>query len=236
MKNLLTKLKLYGPIGFLRFACLEIWHQLYWQKVLASYSQKGEDLEIDKLLGYKQNGFYVDVGAGDPNRFSNTKRFYLRGWQGINIEPNSSLYQRLVASRPKDTNLNLGVAKEKGELNFYEIFPDTLATFSQVEMGKRKAEGHKVLRETKIPVDTLDHILTEHLDGNQIDFLSLDTEGFDLAVLQSNNWQKFRPTIICLESAVGKADQIQHEPGRYLESLDYQKVYDNGLNCLYHSC
>ncbi|MDP2874158.1 MAG: FkbM family methyltransferase [bacterium] len=236
MKDFWQKLKIYGPGKFFRFAVLEVWHKLYLQTIKGSYSQKGEDLVIDRLLSYKKAGFYVDVGAGDPDRFSNTKRFYLRGWQGINSEPNFSNYQKLVAARPKDINLNLGVAKEKGELTFYEIFPDTLSTFSKEEAAKRQAEGYYIVRETKVPVETLANILAEHLGDNVIDFLSVDTEGFDLIVLQSNDWTKYRPQVICLESAVGKATNINRQPGEYLESLGYQKAYDNGLNCLYLAC
>lgn len=236
MKQLWKKFNLYGPSEFLRFAILEIWHKLYLQLVRGSYSQKGEDLVVDRLLSYKKTGFYVDVGAGDPNRFNNTKRFYLRGWRGINVEPNRHLYQKLVAARPKDINLNLGVAKEKGELTFYEIFPDTLSAFSKEEAAKRQTEGHHIVRETKVPVDTLANILAEHLGDSTIDFLSVDTEGFDLIVLQSNDWQKYRPETICLESAVGKAANVNRQAGEYLESLGYQKAYDNGLNCLYRSC
>ena len=33
-----------------------------------------------------------------------------------------------------------------------------------------------------------------------IDFLSVDTEGFDLTVLHSNNWQKYRPRFILVET------------------------------------
>lgn len=236
MKQLWEKLRLYGPGKFLRFFLLELWQRLYLQPIRSSYSQKGEDLEIDRLLHYQKTGFYVDVGAGDPDRFNNTKRFSLRGWCGINIEPNLHLYQKLAAARPRDVSLNLGVAKEKGELTFYEIFPDTLSTFSPEEAAKRKAEGHHLQKEVKIKVDTLANILAEHLGDNAIDFLSVDTEGFDLITLQSNDWQKYRPKVICLESAVGKAENINRQPGEYLESLGYQKAHDNGLNCLYLLC
>lgn len=236
MKQLLEKFRIYGPSKFLRFALSELWHKLYFQMIKGSYSQGGEDLVISRLLGSEPTGLYIDVGAGDPDRFNNTKRFYLRGWHGINIEPNTRLYQKLVAARPRDINLNFGVAKEKGELTYYEIFPDTLSTFSKEEAGKRKAEGYAVNKESKAKVDTLANILAEHLGENQIDFLSVDTEGFDLIVLQSNAWTKYRPKIICLESAVARAENIHREPGIFLESLGYQKAFDNGLNCLYLAC
>ena len=54
---------------------------------LLSFSQEGEDLILNRFLGKKEKGFYVDIGAHDPKRFSNTNIFYERGWTGINIDP-----------------------------------------------------------------------------------------------------------------------------------------------------
>ncbi|MHB8276898.1 MAG: hypothetical protein ACYDIA_04500 [Candidatus Humimicrobiaceae bacterium] len=56
---------------------------------------------LDKFSGYKRKGFYVDIGANDPHMFSNTKRFYLRGWTGINIEPNVDNWQKLSSYRKR---------------------------------------------------------------------------------------------------------------------------------------
>ena len=46
------------------------------------YSQEGEDMILSKIFGGQKSGFYVDVGAHHPLRFSNTYLFYLRGWGG----------------------------------------------------------------------------------------------------------------------------------------------------------
>lgn len=95
MKNILDKFKIYGPRKFLFFAFLEAKRILLLQFIKKSFSQYGEDLIIDSLLHNKHRGFYVDVGAYDPHRISNTKRFYLKGWKGINIEPDESNFQSL---------------------------------------------------------------------------------------------------------------------------------------------
>ena len=52
-----------------------------------SYSQEGEDMVLARYLEGQKNGFYVDVGAHHPFRFSNTYHFYLKGWHGVNIDP-----------------------------------------------------------------------------------------------------------------------------------------------------
>ncbi len=67
----------------------------------------------------KTTGFYVDVGAHHPLRFSNTYKFYKRGWHGINIDamPGSmDLFNRL---RHRDINLERAVSDSKQILTYY---------------------------------------------------------------------------------------------------------------------
>lgn len=230
---LTERLKLYGPKTFCQFAAGATWHLFSSQLLRNSYSQYGEDLVIDKLLGYKQIGFYADVGAYDPHRFSNTKRFYRRGWRGINIEPNFSAYQKFVKARPRDINLNLGVGEKPGKLTFYKFFPDTRSTFSREEATKNKQRGCKVVSKLKVKIDTLANILSKYAANEVIDFFSIDTEGFDMIVLQSNNWRKFKPPVICIESSGGKKEPQNLKKERYLNNLGYQKFFETELNSIY---
>ena len=98
-----------------------------------SFSQYGEDLVIDRLLGNPAKGLYVDVGANDPELFSNTKMFYERGWCGVNIEPNATNHARFVKQRPSDMNLNIGVGEFEGSMTFHIFEPDQISTFSTTE-------------------------------------------------------------------------------------------------------
>ena len=59
-----------------------------------SYSQCLEDLILFCIFYDAKNGFYIDIGAHDPDKISVTKAFYLRGWHGINIEPLSNLLSK----------------------------------------------------------------------------------------------------------------------------------------------
>lgn len=79
-----------------------------------SYAIQGEDLILRELFEYAKSGFYVDVGAHHPFRFSNTYLFYKVGWRGLNIDamPNSmKLFNRF---RPRDINIECGVAFNGG--------------------------------------------------------------------------------------------------------------------------
>lgn len=238
IRNILKKYRIYGPKKFLRYLILELFRVFYWTKIRKSYSQRREDLIIDRLLGYKKKGFYVDVGAYDPNRFSNTKRFYDRGWRGINIEPSKNNYLKFKKHREDDINLNIGVASEEGKLTFFSIIPDTLSTFSVEEAKRYQEQGFELDSKKHIEVECLEGILDKYAENKQIDFMSIDTEGYDMEILKSNNWSKYRPKIICIESA--SYDQNDKDSGLkgkehelFLESVGYEKIYNSGLNCIY---
>jgi len=153
------------------------------------------------LLGSdKMEGFYVDVGAFHPTYFSNTYFFYLNGWSGINIEARPGSKKLFDKVRPRDLNLELGVSAEAGELTYYFIGEDsTMNSFSrefleQINMlGEVKAE---------LPVATLPlaSVFEQNLtSGRSIDFMSVDVEGHDFEVLDSNDWKRFRPKFIVVE-------------------------------------
>jgi hypothetical protein len=59
-----------------------------------SYAQFREDTILDRFFK-KSTGFYIDIGANHPDRFSNTKKFYKKGWSGINIEPNPVSFKKI---------------------------------------------------------------------------------------------------------------------------------------------
>src|SRR5262245_21135095 len=88
---------------------------------MISYAQNGEDVLLERLFRDVPVGTYIDVGANDPVDFSVTKHFYDRGWRGINIEPGPQAFARLCAQRPRDLNLNLGLAEVEGAACFYEL-------------------------------------------------------------------------------------------------------------------
>src|SRR6186713_1276577 len=70
-----------------------------------SYSQEGEDLILKRFFSEKSGGFYVDVGAHHPKRFSNTYMFYKEGWSGINIDAMPGSMKLFNKVRSKDINL-----------------------------------------------------------------------------------------------------------------------------------
>lgn len=198
-----------------------------------SYSQHREDIIIDKLLKTKKNGFYVDVGANNPTGFNNTKRFYDKGWSGINIEPNTRGYKLFLEKRKRDINLNIGISKKESYLPFYHIEPDLLSTFSKEEMKSYLKNGYKLVEEKKVKTLPLKKVLNKYAKNKEIDFFSIDTEGFDLQVLKSNNWKKYKPKIICIETVPHTKGKQDNNSKTYLEKLGYKIAHQNNTNTIF---
>lgn len=237
MNQLLFKLKIYGPKKFISYSLRELHARLWKQLFRKSFSQSWEDTIIDKLLANKKNGFYVDIGAYDPHRFSNTKKFYMQGWNGINIEPDVINFEKFVKERKRDINLNIGIGQKPQNIVFYKFIPDTLSTFSENEAKKYKKSGYKLIGAKKVPVKSLDSILSKYRKNKNIDFMSIDTEGYDLEVLKSNNWQKFRPKVVCIETyshnkKEGKRKR-NSEVMNFLENNGYKLYAHTGPNSIF---
>jgi len=212
---------------------LLLWHSTVNEKLLGSYSQKGEDLIIDKMFNGKKNGFYVDVGANNPYDCSNTARFYKKGWKGINIEPIPNNLSRFKKERPLDINLNIGIGTKEGSFDFYEFEEDMLSTFSKNEAEEEIKKGKKLVKKHRIKIKKLSNILSKYAKNKEIDFLSIDTEGFDMEVLKSNDWKKFRPKTICIETAQRDGSDNSELFLKFLSKFNYELFEKTRLNSIY---
>ncbi len=201
----------------------------YVAPCLHSYAQYHEDLILQSIFSCLKNGFYVDVGANHPTILSNTKKFYDRGWNGINIEPNPILLEAFDAERSRDINLNIGICNECGEMDFYRMSSDTLSTFSrQSAVDAEKAYKEKIVDVIRVKVTTLAHVFEEYCSSKVIDFMSVDVEGYDLVVLKSNDWKLFRPKVLIVEINQDEGDLVE-----FIESVGYEVAYKNHTNVIF---
>jgi FkbM family methyltransferase len=194
-----------------------------------SYSQEGEDLVMYRLLNHKSNGFYVDIGAHHPFRFSNTYKFYLLGWNGMNIDPLPGIMKYFQEERPRDINLEIAINSENGAKTFYYMFDEPAYNTLSEQAAKEREKivpTDKVINVISIPTYSLGEILHQYIAvGQEIDFFSIDVEGMDFDVIKSNDWSKFKPKFIILESlnSMLKHD-LNSDISIYLSHLDYRLV------------
>lgn len=198
-----------------------------------SYAQNLEDLILWRALGKYGPGFYIDVGACDPFYDSVTKAFYDRGWRGINIEPVKHAYDLVNEARPRDINLNVAVDAVQGVKDFYRIDSGGgLSTTDQDLASAYKEEGRAV---EKVEVQTLTLAsICETFVNQEIHFLKVDVEGAERSVLQSANFEVFRPWIIVVEATRPNTQISTHEAWEcILIESKYRFAYFDGLNRFY---
>lgn len=187
------------------------------------FSQEGEDMVLSRLFGPRKSGFFIDIGAHHPFRYSNTYMFYKKGWRGINIDATPGSMGIFMKYRPKDKNLEIAISKEPDELKFYLFDDHAYNTFDPELAEKAQAAGAQ-LKETKvIPSLRVEDILEKNVpEGTHIDFMSVDVEGMDLEVLQSNDWVKFRPDLVLVECLGSSLSNIQNDDTyKFITSQDY---------------
>jgi FkbM family methyltransferase len=171
-----------------------------------------------------KKGFYVDVGAFAPKQYSNTYLFYTKGWCGINIDATPGSMRAFDLIRRRDVNIEAALSCLDEELVFYCWgVPSVVNTLSR-ERAKRwtKILGREPA-EVRVATTRLETILSQHLPRDQsISFLSVDVEGHDLEVLRSNNWEKYRPELVLVESHEDTFEQVLNsEITRFLKTVRY---------------
>lgn len=195
---------------------------IYYKK---TWSQEGEDLILDRIFGGKKTGYYIDVGAHHPKRFSNTFLFYRKGWRGINIDAMPDSMAIFKKYRSRDVNLEVGVGAVEGSLNYYIFNETALNGFSEkISQERHSAESnYKIINVVTVDVLPLSNILDIHLPAGQcIDFLTIDVEGLDYEVLKSNNWLKYRPKIVIAEVLGSDMSEIQNSRiGKLMSEVGY---------------
>jgi len=160
-----------------------------------SYSQLKQDLNVLKHFNNKKNGYFVEVGAADGINLSNTYLLEKKyDWTGICIEPVPSHYKNLVKNRDS-INLNIAVYDKSGE----EVEIAEAGLLSGIKNDIDKHTQAKKGKTLKIKTKTLTEILDENNAPNTIDYMSLDTEGSELKILQGIDFNKYKFKYINLE-------------------------------------
>ncbi len=190
-----------------------------------SYSQEGEDMVLRRLFDPKQPGFFVDVGAYHPKRYSNTYLLYRQGWRGINIDPNPDTHTLLKRLRPRDTSILAAVSSLEQISSYYMFEEPAFNTLDRV-IATEYQKLTKLLREIQVNVRTLSTLLHENVPpGTSIDLFNVDVEGLDLQVLQSNDWSAFSPRIVLIEQFGLKIEDIAPtEIAKFLGNKGYAPI------------
>jgi FkbM family methyltransferase len=169
-------------------------------------------------------GFFVEVGANQPQQGSQTWQFEQAGWNGVLVEPQPDLAERLgqarrarvisaACSSPRNagSHMTLHVLGPHSSLN-----PELAVT------------GVKAQSMVEVPVRTLDDILDEAGAPSPIDFVSIDVEGHEVEVLSGFDIARWRPRLLLIEDHV--TSLATH---RYVTQAGYRLIRRTGPNGWY---
>jgi FkbM family methyltransferase len=195
---------------------------------MLSYAQNGEDVVLQRVFADRGQGFYVDVGACDPVEDSVTLHFYRQGWSGVNVEPDARYHAMLAEARPRDVNLQAAVGSGEGQATFYPT-----GTRGQGTLDPEVAAQRSAAPTSTVDMVPLGEILARHAPPEGIDFLKVDVEGWEAAVLGSADLRRHRPRVVLVEAvdAAGLPTHAAWEPA-LLEAGYVFGLFD-GLNRFY---
>ncbi len=201
------------------------------------FSEYGQDEFVAQLCP-KLNGTFVEFGALDGILHSNS--LYLertRGWNGLLIEANPEAFQSLIANRPKPFLLNTAIYDKAGTVEFEKIDGSYFGWSGITEAIEPEHRNRMVAQEIRtstmsIPAITLDDALS-YFGITHIDYLSIDTEGSELAILKVFPFSKFSIDILGVEDNFGNAaldDLIQRNGFRFLRKCGPDRMYRHESN------
>lgn len=211
-------------------------HRVFGEFPKLSYSRAGEDLWIDDYFRSKATGYYVDVGAYHPVDYSNTFKFYLKGWRGINIDPNQEVIELFDQIRPRDQNFNFAISDIRGPIDYFMNKWDPSMNTISPGFARETSSlyGFDIAEKRTVERRRLDEVLEAVRDKlPKIDFLNVDVEGHDLEVLQSNDWDRFRPTIVLAEINAGLGQVKDSAVSKLLFDKGYSLTAYTSINPAY---
>jgi FkbM family methyltransferase len=207
-----------------------------------TYSQCFEDVVVLGLFsaylrrnpGQQFSAVYIEIGANHPVCTSATYLLYkTSAMKGILVEPNPLLALALKKHRPKDSVIEAAIYdKNDPEIDFFVSPENEISSVDEkfVKVWKDSALGVK----EKLRVKTVRiNKLLEMVANVDLQFVSIDVEGYDYNILVDIDYTKYRPFIIQIEPSDGYMSGNSDRIVSFLKSKDYVLVYSNFVNLIF---
>ena len=189
-----------------------------------SYSQGAEDISLSLLI-QDTDGFYIDIGAHHPSRFSVTRLLYQKGWNGINVDANPDTASEFKRHRPRDQFLNAAVGSQN-IYTFYRFKEPAINTVNSDWMSRFASEGNPVVDILQIPGLTLRKIFEYVPQDKSVTLLNIDIEGSDNEALNSLDFDslpvRLKPKWLLLETTPPLANILNTPSIEYSVKNNYE--------------
>ena len=187
-------------------------------------------------IGFKTNGYFIEVGGYDGIQWSNTYSLAKIGWNGLIFEPQSYIFEKCVENYKDYPNIKMEkccIGSYNGDTDLYVAGPLTTTSKKMVDEYKTLdwAKGLFMgdVYPIKSPIYTLDNMLEKYNCPFNFDVLVIDTEGTELDVLKGFSIDKWKPKMMIIE--LHEINVI--EVSKLMERHDYKKIHEDKINTVF---
>lgn len=192
--------------------------------------QYKQDKYLDHLFKKKSNGVFIDIGAHDGVTFSNSLFFEKkRNWKGICVEPIPEIFKKLDEAR-NCIKINGCISDKKGIEKFLRIkgeFVDTEMLsglvdnydprhLERIDREIKQYGGSK--EEIDVKCFNINDLLAEH-KLNHVDFFTIDTEGNEMSILKTIDFEGFDIDVLLVEN-----NYQTEEMNQFMKSKRYKRI------------
>lgn len=165
-----------------------------------SNAQIFQDLWVLFELGEKRDGYFVEFGACDGIKYSNTYMLEtLYGWRGALAEPAKIWHNELLLNRSAYISRDCIYAKTGDSVVFNETDVPAVSTIHTFSFGDEHAEVRQHGKQYDVRTISLMDFLASARAPAEIDYLSIDTEGSEFDILEKLDFNAYRIKLISVE-------------------------------------
>lgn len=191
-----------------------------------SASQLCQDLFVLERHDFKRAGYFVEFGATNGRELSNTWILESEfGWTGILAEPAKTWREALIRNRPKSTLDFRCVWNKSGlHVSFTEVATAELSTISEFSDEDLHLNARRNHIKYEVETVTLRDLLIQNNAPKVIDYLSIDTEGSEFAILSAFDFNEYQIKVITCEHNYGPQ---REEIFELLSRYGYVRIHED---------
>ena len=157
-----------------------------------------EDTFVSNYTKNIKNGFYVDIGAHHPLNQNNTFLLHKKNWSGINVDINEFSIDLFDFLRPNDLNIRTIISDTNDYIDLY--YQKDFSFLNTIDLTTAKRHFNNNFKTKKVKSLTFNELISNSIYKNKkINFLNIDVEGAEMKILNSIDFDKYNPGLICIE-------------------------------------
>ena len=197
----------------------------------AEFSVLDAAVELAVMQYGKKGISVVQIGANDGTQYDLVRKYIERySMQGVLVEPNPAVFGRLkenYVNHPQLKFENVAIGETEGAMSLYFFAPmegdggdySVYASLDRAAIERIKMIYNipNRIQASCVPVMTLSALLDKH-PFPEITLLAIDTEGYDMKILQTIDFEAYKPRVIVYEHTFASGDEESACLNRLIQS------------------